>query len=57
MFEGYMNYYAKRSVNELDERDIRAYLQHLVQQGKSDSYLNQAVNAIKFYYEGGQRNA
>ena len=51
LFEGYINYYAARELIELDEGDVRKYLQHLVQQKKSDSYLNQAVNAIKFYYE------
>jgi len=35
----------------LDENDIRNYLKHLVQAGKSTSYLNSAVNSIKFYYE------
>lgn len=51
LFEGYINYYADRELINLDEGDVRKYLQHLVQQQKSDSYLNQAVNAIKFYYE------
>ena len=51
LFENYMNYYAQQELNELNEIDIRAYLQHLVQQNKSDSYLNQTINAIKFYYE------
>jgi site-specific recombinase XerD len=35
----------------LNEQDIRKYLQKLIQDGKSNSYLNQAVNSIKFYYE------
>ena len=51
LFEGFMNYYQDRELIGLDENDIRLYLQHLVQQQKSDSYLNQVVNAIKFYYE------
>ena len=51
MFERYLNHFSGRSPDELNEEDIRAYLQKLVQQNKSDSYLNQAVNAIKFYYE------
>ncbi len=51
MFEGYINYYKDRALVDLDEGDVRKYLQHLVQQKKSGSYLNQAVNSIKFYYE------
>ncbi len=51
LFERYLNYYSEHSPDELNEEDIRAYLQKLVQQNKSDSYLNQAVTAIKFYYE------
>ncbi len=51
LFEGYINHFAARAIDDLDEEDIRTYLQHLVQQKKSDSYLNQAINAIKFYYE------
>ena len=35
----------------LDEFKIRTYLQMLVQQGRSDSYINQSINSIKFYYE------
>ncbi len=51
LFEKYMNYYASQELNVLTELDIRRYLQYLVQQNKSDSYLNQTINAIKFYYE------
>jgi len=46
-----MNYYHDVELMSLDENDIRNYLLHLVHQGKSDSYLNQAINSIKFYYE------
>ncbi len=51
LFEKYMNYYVSQELNVLTELDIRGYLQYLVQQNKSDSYLNQTINAIKFYYE------
>ena len=51
MFEGYLNHFSGRSPDELNEEDIRTYLQKLAQQNKSDSYLNQTINAIKFYYE------
>jgi len=50
-FEKFMNYYSDKSLNELNENDIRNFLLHLVKQKASDSSLNQAVNAIKFYYE------
>ena len=50
-FEAYLNFYPSQNVNDLNEEDVRSYLQHLAQQGRSSSYLNQAVNAIKFYYE------
>ena len=50
-FEAFINYYKDQRLLDIDENDIRNYLQKLVYDGKSDSYLNQAVNAIKFYYE------
>lgn len=50
-FEAFMNYHKEEKLLDIDENDIRNYLQKLVYDGKSDSYLNQAVNAIKFYYE------
>ena len=50
-FEMFINFHYNKEVDTLDESDIRAYLQYLIQQNKSNSYLNQTVNAIKFYYE------
>lgn len=50
-FEKFINFYPKSDLIELDENDVRKYLSYLVQQGKSNSFLNQAVNSIKFYYE------
>ena len=50
-FERYINHYKDYKLNELDERHIRAYLSQLIQNGQSNSSVNQAVNAIKFYYE------
>jgi len=50
-FEPFLNFYKDVELSSLDENDIRNYLKHLVQTGKSNSYLNQAVNSIKFYYE------
>jgi integrase/recombinase XerD len=51
MFEKFINHYANEPLLEINEKHIRAYLQLIVQQGKSHSYLNQMVNSIKFYYE------
>ena len=50
-FEKYLNHFYPKFINDLNENDIRTYLTHLIKQGYSDSSLNQAVNAIKFYYE------
>lgn len=50
-FELFINHYNDKDLNELDEADIRAFLQSLIQQNRSNSYVNQAINAIKFYYE------
>ena len=51
MFEKYLNYFDATDPDQLDQEDIRTYLDHCSRSGKSSSYLNQAVNAIKFYYE------
>lgn len=52
LFESFINYYSDfADLMELNEQDIRRYLQHLVKSQKSDSYINQSINAIKFYYE------
>ncbi|GAA4277319.1 site-specific tyrosine recombinase/integron integrase [Aquimarina mytili] len=50
-FEAFINYYKDHELLDINEQDIRHYLQKLIQQGKSNSYINQAVNSIKFYYE------
>jgi len=50
-FEKFMTFYTSSNVDHLDEQDIRRYLQKLIRDGKSPSYLNQNINAIKFYYE------
>lgn len=50
-FEMFINHYKDKELNALDEREIRAYLQELVRKKVSNSYLNQTINAIKFYYE------
>lgn len=51
-FERFMHFNKDQAdLMALDENDIRSYLTHLHQNKSSDSYINQAINAIKFYYE------
>jgi len=50
-FEAFINYYDQIEVDAINENDITAYLQFLVNKRKSDSYINQSINSIKFYYE------
>lgn len=59
LFEELINHYPTTEINKIDEQQIIAFCQYLVIDRKvSASYQNQAINAIKFYYEkvlGGQR--
>ena len=50
-FEMFINYYKDKELNTINETDIRRFLQTLVRKNVSNSYLNQVINAIKFYYE------
>lgn len=50
-FESFINHFYKEDPITLNEIDVRNYLQKLIQEGKSNSYVNMAVNSIKFYYE------
>ncbi len=58
-FEEFINYYPTLPVDQITEPQIVAYLRYLVMERcVSESTQNQAINAIKFYYErvlGGQR--
>lgn len=51
LFEIFINHYKDKELTHISENDIRSYLQLLVQQKKSHSYINQMINSIKFYYE------
>lgn len=51
LFEKFINQYPDKDIVELSEQEIRAYLQLLIRQKKSNSYINQTINSIKFYYE------
>jgi len=59
MFRDFINYYPDKELGDITEEEIVLYLQYLVTKRKvSTSYQNQAINAIKFYYErvlGGRR--
>lgn len=50
-FERFINHYSEMELMEINETDIRSYLQSVISKGYSNSYMNQMVNAIKFYYE------
>ncbi|MDO6470121.1 site-specific tyrosine recombinase/integron integrase [Maribacter sp. 1_MG-2023] len=50
-FEMFINHYKESKLETLDESDIRAFLQILIHKNVSNSYLNQVINSIKFYYE------
>jgi len=50
-FEMFINYHKDKELHSIDESDIRAFLQSLIKKEASNSYINQAINAIKFYYE------
>ena len=50
-FEKFMNHFKTKELIQIDENDIRVYLQELIQKKWSDSYINQMINSIKFYYE------
>lgn len=50
-FEMFINHFKTKELNTLNESDIRTYLQILIRRNVSNSYLNQTINAIKFYYE------
>lgn len=50
-FEKFINYYKDKPLIDINEQDIHTYLQKLVRQDFSNSYINQTINSIKFYYE------
>jgi integrase/recombinase XerD len=52
MVKLFMRFYRDRELDSLTDEDIREYLLYLVDKKLvSQSYQNQAINAIKFYYE------
>ena len=59
MFSIFLSHHYMCKPDEISYEQIRAYFRHLVQELEvSESYQNQMINAIKFYYEkvlGGSR--
>ncbi len=51
LFSNFVKYYQNKKLTELNENDIKHYLQTIVKLGRSQSYQNQVINSIKFYYE------
>ncbi|MDP5082078.1 MAG: site-specific integrase [Winogradskyella sp.] len=50
-FEQFINYYPNKAIDDLNENDVRNYILTLIQKDWSNSYINQSINSIKFYYE------
>jgi len=51
-FEEFINYYHTKKIKDITEQEIIEFTRYLVvERGVSESYQNQAINAIKFYYE------
>jgi site-specific recombinase XerD len=50
-FEAFINYYPDKELLDINSQDITKYLQVIAKMGRSDTYINQAINSIKFYYE------
>ncbi|WP_425235411.1 site-specific tyrosine recombinase/integron integrase [Ulvibacterium sp.] len=50
-FECFLNHYHPINPEDINEKEVRQYLQKLSRDGRSPSYLNQTVNSIKFYFE------
>jgi site-specific recombinase XerD len=51
LFTQFIQYLRGKPLIEVNELDIKRYLYEIVKTGKSASYQNQVINAIKFYYE------
>jgi site-specific recombinase XerD len=50
-FEKFLNHFTEIEISDINDRNIREYLNFLIRNNSSDSYINQAINSIKFYYE------
>lgn len=50
-FEKFINAQKETDLLRINEQDVQLYLQQMIQEKKSNSYVNQMINSIKFYYE------
>jgi len=51
-FTEFINYYSGKPIEEISQAEILSYLRYLIEERcVSTSYQNQAINAIKFYFE------
>lgn len=59
LFEEFINHFPKVPLEELEEKEVMEFSRYLVtERNVSSSHQNQAINAIKFYFEkvrGGER--
>lgn len=52
MFSEFINYFPDKNLDEINYKDIQKFQLYLVEEKDiSESYQNQSINAIKFYYE------
>jgi len=51
LFANFAYHFQAKSLLEVNEWDIKAYVHAIVKSGKSASYQNQVINAVKFFYE------
>ncbi|WP_373523836.1 site-specific tyrosine recombinase/integron integrase [Aquiflexum sp.] len=52
LFEEFINFFSKMAIEDLGEKEVMEFSRFLVNERKvSSSYQNQAINAIKFYFE------
>jgi integrase/recombinase XerD len=52
MFIDFINFFPDKNIDEISENDIKLYQLYLVRtKNVSESFQNQSINAIKFYYE------
>ena len=51
LFEEFINHFFDKDIDHINEVDIRDYLKLLITSKRSNSYINQSINSIKFYYE------
>lgn len=51
LFANFRRFYSDRELIDLGDPEIKRYMHLVVMSGKSLSYQNQVINAIKFYYE------